>query len=67
MQDNNTELKKYGPIKGFKLLNIKVVLDDTDLIYTGMVEDIPEDIGNLKYSKVDMGNPITLYVYSSLN
>ena len=65
MQDNNTELKKYGPIKGFKLLNINVVLDDKDLIYSGIVEDIPEDIGNLKYSKVDMGNPITLYVYSS--
>lgn len=67
MEDNNTELKTYGPIRGFKLLNINVILDDADLIYSGMVEDIPENIGNLKYSKVDMINPITLYVYSELN
>ena len=60
-------MRIYSRINEFKLLNIKVILDDTKTLYEGMVEDIPKEIGNMLYSKVEMVTPITLYVYSELN
>ena len=60
-------LKNYGKIKGFRLLYMDVILDDTQLIYQGTTEDAPENIKMLNYSKIDMGNPMKVYVYSSMN
>lgn len=63
----NEEKKVYLQIGAGRLLNIKVILDDKpEPEYEGMVDDAPDEIKKLKYSKVDMGNPITYYVYSDL-
>lgn len=50
-----------------RLLSIKVILDNEKDIYEGRVEDAPEEIKKLKYSKIVMGSPITYYVYSKFN
>lgn len=62
----DNEEKVYMPIGTSRLLDIKVILDGEE-VYSGMVEDAPNEIKQLKYSKVDMGSPITYYVYSNLN
>ena len=51
-----------------RLLNIRAILDDNPTpIYEGMVEDAPEEIKDLKYSKVNVASQITYYVYSDVN
>lgn len=50
-----------------RLLNIKVILDDKKVIYEGKVEDAPNEIKKLKYSKILMESPINYYVYSKFN
>lgn len=62
----DNERKVYIQIGASRLLHIKVILDGQE-VYDGMVEDAPNEIKQLKYSKVDMGSPITYYVYSQLN
>lgn len=56
-------MRKYGKIGGFRLLNLEVYYND-ELSYTGAVEEAPEEIKQLEYSKVQLGNPTKLYVYS---
>lgn len=66
MNDSN-EKKVYLQIGAGRLLNIRVIIDDKlEPEYEGMVEDAPPEIKKLKYSKVDMGDPITYYVYTEL-
>ena len=58
-------MKVYDNIGSLRLLNIKVIMNDKDTIYEGMVEDAPEDIKKLKYSKIDIDSGTTfLYVYN---
>lgn len=57
-------MKTYGTVDSFRLLNIQVILDDNQVLYEGMVENVPSEVGQLKYSKVEMSSPIKLYVYS---
>ena len=59
--------KYYMSIGSIRLLNIKVIWNDTETIYEGMVEDAPAEIKALKYSSADMGNPFVLYVYEEFN
>lgn len=59
--------KSYGRIDGVRLLNIKVILDDEKLIYEGEVDNAPQEILNLKYSKIGNMNPMELYVYREEN
>lgn len=54
----------YGRIGGFRLLDIKVVFNDNDILYEGRSDDAPNEIKQLRYSKVEMQNPIILYVYN---
>lgn len=63
--NDSKEKKVYLQIGAGRLLNIRVILDN-EQVYEGMVEDAPIEIKKLKYSKVDMGNPIVYYVYSEL-
>ena len=57
-------MKVYDNIGSIRLLNIKVIMDDKDTIYEGMVEDAPEDVKKLKYSKIEIDSGTTfLYVY----
>lgn len=51
-----------------RLLDIKVILDDKEAIYEGLVDEAPQYIKNLKYSNVEMGsNKMIYYVYSDCN
>ena len=60
------KMKVYDNIGSLRLLNIKVIMNDKDTIYEGMVEDAPEDIKKLKYSKIDIDSGTTfLYVYNN--
>lgn len=65
MEKQNNK-KVYGPIGDGRLLNIKVILDGEE-IYSGMVEDAPDEVKKLKYSEVKIGSQITYLVYSELN
>ncbi|MGN1300501.1 MAG: hypothetical protein ACI4VC_04070 [Clostridia bacterium] len=57
-------MKVYDNIGSLRLLNIKVIMNDKDTIYEGMVEDAPEDVKKLKYSKIEIDSGTTfLYVY----
>ena len=68
MENSNKKRKVYVSIGSGRLLNIRVVLDDNPTpIYEGMVEDAPEEIKDLKYSKVNVASQITYYVYSDAN
>ncbi len=68
MEDNNEKRKVYMSIGSGRLLNIRAILDDNPTpIYEGMVEDAPEEIKDLKYSKVNVASQITYYVYSDVN
>lgn len=58
-------MKGYDNIGSIRLLNIKVIMDDKDTIYEGMVEDAPEEVKKLKYSKIEIDSGTTfLYVYN---
>ena len=61
------ERKVYQNIGSGRLLNIEVILDDNKSLYTGMIEDAPDWIKQLKYSSVKMGKFITYFVYSECN
>jgi len=68
MEDNNEKRKVYMSIGSGRLLNIRAILDDNPTpIYECMVEDAPEEIKDLKYSKVNVASQITYYVYSDVN
>lgn len=58
--------RTYLAIGDGRLLNIRVILDEK-CVYEGMVEEAPESIKTLKYSEIQMGNPVTYIVYSELN
>lgn len=60
---NNKEV--YLSLGIGRLLNIIVYLDNK-IVYEGMIEDAPEEIKKLKYSKVIAGNKFTYYVYSEM-
>lgn len=49
-------------IKTCRLLNIKVINENNEEIYTGMIEDAPEEIKNMEYKTIEGGNPMIFYV-----
>ena len=59
--------KIYGPIALARHLDIIVILDENKTIYEGNVDEAPEEVRKLKYSKVEMEKPIKYYVYSEFN
>ena len=63
-QDN---MRVYEKIGDARLLNIEIILDDENKIYSGKIENAPEQIKNLKYSKIEMTIPMKYYVYSKYN
>ena len=58
--------KVYMQIGGGKLLDIRVFLDDIE-VYNGVVEDAPEEIKKLYYSKILMADKYEYYAYSKFN
>lgn len=57
------EEKKYGKISGFRKMNIKVITKDNNVLYEGAVDFASEDVKNLYYYKILLGNPTIFYVY----
>ena len=60
-------MKLYDSIGSLRLLNIRVYLDDNNVIYEGMVEDAPDEIKKYRYAKImiDDDGITNLYVYSN--
>ena len=61
------ERKVYNEIGLSRLLDIRVIKDDVETLYEGMVEDATEDIKLLKYSKIQTTDRVNFYVYSDLD
>ena len=59
-------MKLYDNIGSLRLLNIRVYLDNTNVVYEGMVEEAPEDIKKQRYAKImiDDEGITNLYIYS---
>ena len=56
-------MKLYDNIGSLRLMNIKVIKDNTDVIYEGMIENAPDDIKKLRYAKIEIDSGTTiLYV-----
>lgn len=56
-------MKVYGKIGEFKRMNIKVFLNDNEVLYEGKVEDAPLNIKELHFSKVMLGKITEIYIY----
>lgn len=63
-EENN--MKVYGTIGSFRLIDIKVIQDDNNVIYEGEIKNAPEEIKNLKYSAIKTGKIMEFSVYSKL-
>jgi len=59
-------MKTFISIGEIRKLNIKVIFDDDEIIFEGKSEDAPAEIKNLKYSKIEQKDVLTLYVYSEM-
>lgn len=58
--------KTYIQIGAGRLLDIRVFLDDVE-VYSGMVENAPEEVKKLYYSKISMTDKYEYYTYSKFN
>lgn len=56
-------MKTYGRIDEFKKLDIKVILNDTEVLYEGKVEDAPKEIKERHFNKVLLGKITEIYIY----
>ena len=60
--------RAYLPIGAGRLLDIRVVLDDNEVLYEGMVENAPDEIKKLRYAKIEIDSGTTiLHVFSNEN
>lgn len=59
------ERRTYLQIDSFRLIKIRVILDDK-IVYEGDAEKAPENIKQLKYSKIENSDMTNLHVYSEL-
>lgn len=55
-------MANYMSIGSCRLLNIKVIRNENEVLYEGMVEDASEEIKKLEYVSVTGGNPVVFYV-----
>lgn len=58
-------VKTYGKISSFKKMDIKVILNDTEVLYEGSIEDAPTNIQELHYNKALLGKVTEIYVYNN--
>ena len=58
--------KIYLQIGAGRLLDIRVFLDDIE-VYSGMVENAPNEVKKLYYSKILMTDKYEYYTYSKFN
>lgn len=57
--------RTYVEIGSGRLLDITVYLDN-NLVYDGMVEDVPDNVKKLKYSEVEIQGKIIYRAYSNM-
>lgn len=59
-------MKYYDNIGSLRLLNVRVYLNDNEVIYEGMIEDALDEIKKYVYSKImiDDEGITNLYVYT---
>ena len=57
----NIEFKKYGKIGATRLMKIKVILNDNEVIYEGEVDTAPKKIREMYYYKVELVNRDAVY------
>ena len=63
----NKEKRAYLTIGSIRNLELRVILDDKEIIYEGRIENASELIKQLRYSKVEKADKMTFYVYSEFN
>jgi len=61
------ELRNYGKIGMGRLLDIKVIVEDETVVYEGKIDNAPQSIKDLNYSKIEGNNPMVYYVYNQFN
>lgn len=60
----NQERKAYLTIGSVRALDIRVIFEDTEILYEDAVEDAPEEIKRLGYSKVENSDKMNCCVYN---
>ena len=58
------ERRTYLTIGSIRALDIRVIFEDTEILYEGAVEKAPAEIKNLRYSKVENSDKMNIYVYN---
>ena len=56
--------KSIFEIGSVRALDIRVIFEDTEILYEGAVEKAPAEIKNLRYSKVENSDKMNFYVYN---
>ena len=56
-------MKTYGRIDEFKRMEIKVVLNDNEVLYEGKIEDAPMEIKEKHFNKAILGKITEIYIY----
>ena len=59
------QMKASISIGDIRQLNIKVILNDTNVIYEGAAENAPAEIKKITYSKAQIGSPSIFYIYDN--
>ena len=57
------ELMTYGRIDEFKRMEIKVILNDNEVLYEGKIEDAPMEIKEKHFNKAILGKITEIYIY----
>ena len=60
-----TMMKLYDNIGSLRLMNIKVIKDNKDTLYEGMVENAPDDIKLLRYANIVIDSVTTIFLVFS--
>ena len=60
----NQERKAYLTIGSVRASDIRVIFENTEILYEGAVEEAPEEIKKLRYSKVENSDKMNFYVYN---
>lgn len=58
------ERRTYLTIGSIRALDIRVIFEDTETLYEGAVENAPEEIKKLRYSKFENSDKMNIYVYN---
>lgn len=61
------KLEHEPKIGSARLINIKVIKDDKDVIYEGKIEEASEQIKNLVYSSVELDGKVVIFRVDSSN